>query len=623
MLIESLQIADDSSTEPKARTAVEIIARKRNNKALLEFVKTGRLGNAEMDVGDAYRMLQIEDRTTGDDMVIACYQVAIDDNPGNVEDLGRAIKAIANDRQSGTLRQLIQGSMSKASAETPVGLENIGNTCYLNSLLQYFFTVKELRKIVLEFDEYKQTLGDAEMRRKKVGRLDVKPQQVETAQKCMSSCGMLLFLSFTNHSTVVSQLASLFQEMITSPDPSITPKQELARLTLESKGAVDKVRRRSTIASGGRPSLGNIDSMPILGPLGPPNDVNGVLGDEAIQSESPTMIKAADPFADPVPESTVDQKINSNDKTPSDDADMIDVGDNSSDATLVSNVSMADSNGGASAVRAQQQNILDNKENLLPSTVGEGVRRSASPDKHLHPLAEASKSDINAQAGALAPPVEVLADGPGKPNVETPKKPPPVPPRPQVKQKQEAEKAVIETYAQQQDVTEVIGHCLYQFSLAIRPLGHDQDGEQLDEIHNLFYGKQVTKILPEDSSRNKHELFSNILTRVGSKPTDIYGALDGYFDVEEIEGAKRYISIVDLPPILAIQLDRVEYDTESHSAKKNNGHVQLMETIYLDRYLDEPVGSPLMDRRVQTWAMKKDLARMSARMDVLDAYEVW
>lgn len=363
--------------------------------------------------------------------------------------------------------------------------------------------------------------------------------------------------------------------------------------------------------------------MPILGPLGPLNDTNGMLGEEALQTESPAVDKPANPFADPLPGLVEDQDDVGNDKAnSSDDLEMIDAGDNSSDVTLVSNVSMADSNGGASGVRAQQQNILDNKENLLPSTAGEGIRRSASPDKHLHPLAEASKSDINAQAGALAPPVEVLTDGFVKPESELPKKPPPVPPRPQVKEKQEAEKEIIETYAQQQDVTEVIGHCLYQFSLAIRPLGKDEDGEQLDEIHNLFYGKQVTKIVPEDASRNKYELFSNILTRVGANPTDIYAALDGYFDVEDIEGAKRYISIVDLPPILAIQLDRVEYDTVSHRAKKNNGHVQLMETIYLDRYLDEPVDSALMERRQQTWTMKKDLARLSARMEDLQANEV-
>lgn len=165
---------------------MDLIARKRNNKALLEFVKTGQMGDMEMDVGEAYRMLQIDDRTTADDLVITCYQVAIDDNPGNVEQLGRAIKAIADSRQSDALQQLIHGGTAKASADTPVGLQNIGNTCYLNSLLQYFFTVSELRKIVLEFDQYKQKLDGEELRTKKVGRLEVKPQQVETAQKCMS-----------------------------------------------------------------------------------------------------------------------------------------------------------------------------------------------------------------------------------------------------------------------------------------------------------------------------------------------------------------------------------------------------------------------------------------------------
>jgi ubiquitin carboxyl-terminal hydrolase 25 len=415
--------------------------------------------------------------------------------------------------------------------------------------------------------------------------------------------------------------------MIASPDSAIRPKQELARLTLESKGAVDKVRRRSTMGSGGRPSLGHLDNLPVQGPALPPMNINGVLAEEAMQTESPTLLKENDPFADPITEPTDDQNHISDDKAhSSDDAEMVDAPDNSSDVTLVSNVSRTDSNGGASAVRYEEQSILDNKENLLPSTAGEGIRRSASPGKQLDPLAEASQSDINSQAGAFAPPAKVLTDPPKKADAESPKKPPPVPPRPQLKQQQErqeeAETKVIESYAQQQDVTEVIGHCLYQFSLAIRPLGHDQDGEQLDEIHNLFYGKQVTKILPEDTSRDKYELFSNILTRVGSNPTDIYAALDGYFDVEEIEGAKRYISIVDLPPILAIQLDRVEYDTISHRAKKNNGHVQLMETIYLDRYLEQPVDSALMERRQQTWTMKKDLTRITTRMEELKANDV-
>jgi ubiquitin carboxyl-terminal hydrolase 25 len=182
----SPQVAEDASSEIHARRAVEIIARKRNNKALLEFVKTGRMGDMEMDLGEAYQVLGLPNRTIDDDPIIFQYTSAITDNPGNVEQYGRALKAIAEDRQSFKLLQFVRGG-SQASQEIPVGLENIGNTCYLNSLLQYFFTVSELRKIVLDFDQYRQQLDDADMRTKKVGRLEAKPQQVETAQKCMAS----------------------------------------------------------------------------------------------------------------------------------------------------------------------------------------------------------------------------------------------------------------------------------------------------------------------------------------------------------------------------------------------------------------------------------------------------
>lgn len=36
---------------------------------------------------------------------------------------------------------------------TPPGLHNIGNTCYLNSLLQYFYNVKPIRDVVLHHDQ--------------------------------------------------------------------------------------------------------------------------------------------------------------------------------------------------------------------------------------------------------------------------------------------------------------------------------------------------------------------------------------------------------------------------------------------------------------------------------------
>ena len=38
---------------------------------------------------------------------------------------------------------------SEGSEERPVGLGNLRNTCYLNSILQYFYTVNKVRDLVL------------------------------------------------------------------------------------------------------------------------------------------------------------------------------------------------------------------------------------------------------------------------------------------------------------------------------------------------------------------------------------------------------------------------------------------------------------------------------------------
>jgi ubiquitin carboxyl-terminal hydrolase 25/28 len=65
-----------------------------------------------------------------------------------------------------------------------VGLENIGNTCYLNSLLQFYFTVKPLRDMVLNFEDFKMELTEENLRQKRVGSRKVKGDEVRRAQKC-------------------------------------------------------------------------------------------------------------------------------------------------------------------------------------------------------------------------------------------------------------------------------------------------------------------------------------------------------------------------------------------------------------------------------------------------------
>lgn len=69
---------------------------------------------------------------------------------------------------------------------------------------------------------------------------------------------------------VLRELGVLFRDMITSPNSSVKPSKELARLTLISPSNEAAIRRRSTINASKTHGLGYIDGAPVVGPLGPP-----------------------------------------------------------------------------------------------------------------------------------------------------------------------------------------------------------------------------------------------------------------------------------------------------------------------------------------------------------------
>jgi ubiquitin carboxyl-terminal hydrolase 25/28 len=54
-------------------------------------------------------------------------------------------------------------------ATTPPGLRNIGNTCYLNSLLQYFYNVKPVRDLVLQYPHHKLQLDEETVNARRTG----------------------------------------------------------------------------------------------------------------------------------------------------------------------------------------------------------------------------------------------------------------------------------------------------------------------------------------------------------------------------------------------------------------------------------------------------------------------
>jgi ubiquitin carboxyl-terminal hydrolase 25 len=116
-----------------------------------------------------------------------------------------------------------------------------------------------------------------------------------------------------------------------------------------------------------------------------------------------------------------------------------------------------------------------------------------------------------------------------------------------------------------------------------------------------------------------------LLVDVAEGDRDIYSALDSSFDIEKVdlEGreATRFLSLSHLPPILQIQVQRVQYDREKASAYKSNSHLQFPKTIYMDRYMDTD-DPEIKTKREQIWQWKAELKVLEEKMAALTTPQV-
>jgi ubiquitin carboxyl-terminal hydrolase 25 len=391
--------------------------------------------------------------------------------------------------------------------------------------------------------------------------------------------------------SVVYELQKLFQSMITADRAHVTPEQELARLTLISSTTEEHIRRQS-ILSGHRPSLGEISGRPVLGPL-PPS------ASTLAESEHETGVFR--------PEA-------------SDDTDA----DGCSDVTLVEgptneepDLIMLDTD------NEQQHQILEDKENLPPSKAPLDISNLA--ENSIQPLGEASTSRNNEQAIPSSSQEEEPQSLDDKLKAQPPNRPPPFPPRPKPEESKHSILEEVEIGAQQ-DVTEVIQNVLFQLQCAIQAESIDETGEQLDLIKRLFFGKQKSYTTNKEGLiRTKEEYISDIKVDVASGPRDIYAALDAAYDVQEVEvGGElepQYTTISQLPPVLQIHVQRAQFDQEKKSSFKSNHHLELKETVYMDRYMDS-ASADILERRRECWDWKKRVALLEARKSELSKTDV-
>ena len=182
--------------------ALEIIARERNSDILSAESRSDLNRPNYMTVQHAYSLLGIDNPdAVDDDTVNTSHTVKLSDAPGRATELNEALSVIAEHRKSEALRfqvssltgNAIYVGPSSGGATTwqrlpitePRGLNNIGNTCYLNSLLQYLFTVKPLREMISDFEKYKQVLPEEYQNfEKKVADMKVDREGVLRTQAC-------------------------------------------------------------------------------------------------------------------------------------------------------------------------------------------------------------------------------------------------------------------------------------------------------------------------------------------------------------------------------------------------------------------------------------------------------
>ncbi|KAI1333760.1 hypothetical protein F5Y15DRAFT_326886 [Xylariaceae sp. FL0016] len=101
---------------------------------------------------------------------------------------------------------------------TPPGLKNIGNTCYLNSLLQYFYNVKPIRDLVLNYSQIQLELDEEHVSKRRTGGngTSVNLEEAIVARQ------------------FIEMLRCLFLELGTTTDAAAQPSQKLANTALSS-----------------------------------------------------------------------------------------------------------------------------------------------------------------------------------------------------------------------------------------------------------------------------------------------------------------------------------------------------------------------------------------------------
>ncbi|KAI3393155.1 hypothetical protein diail_4680 [Diaporthe ilicicola] len=452
----------------------------------------------------------------------------------------------------------------------PVGLVNIRNTCYLNSILQYFNTVLPVRDVVLNWEEYKLEPTEENLKTRRLGGSGSTLDKAEA------------FLA----AKFVEEMRSLFLDLQSSNESAIRPQQRLALAALKTADQLvrGKPAEAATTAIGPKPnpqaSTRDLPPPPPLparpSPKPPSQLTQPTVTVNAVSEHAET--------ASNVSSSTlVDQRDEDVDQT------YVTISQNPTEGKEIPQV-----------VPAKQRVALDDEDKDHALGLGDGGRGrsvdreqggSGVPDANMSGTGENATASVTDAKLEQALTVEEKITG--------------------------ALNDVSVTGTEQQDVEEVMGNILEHLHAAIKPTGTDEHtGKQTDIITENFYWSSVKKIRTVDTKntgKTQSEFrsvpdLSRWMTAFPAKEgkIDLYEALDSNFDQEfQEDGHETYSSITRASPILHVYIQRSQ--NVDGKLSRNNNVVETPEKLYLDRYMDGATDSDLFKKRQRSWQLKRRL----------------
>lgn len=463
--------------------------------------------NTNLPLDKFYEMLEINP-TANEFEVINAFQNKLMST--DIRVLRQALRSYNTHKSSKLITHFLSsGKISSAllpAENWPAGLDNIGNTCYLNSLLQYYFSIKPIRDMVLEFEE-----NDIEVmagQQRKIGGRSIEIDETKRANQ------------FIYH------LQELFFEMIHSSKRCVAPSKDLAYLSF----------------------------LPASQPV-------NFTASKAIDLEPFSSGQEGDPIV-------IDSDNNDSEKLSVKDSDSVNEIPNPFEKENESSVSTPDE----MDVRSEREmDEKSEKDEERDEEQGEKDMEIQNPEE------ERKNKILPINAEEMESTIEL---------------------------------------GRQQDVTECIENVNFQIETALKPESIEEDGEQIDLIKKLFYGKTKQTIIPVDKPgkpRDSIERFSSLIVNVSDHPKDIYDALDNYFNADLVnleEGlVKKTLTITKLPEILQFQVQRVLFDRERLMAYKSIEPIPFTDKLYVDRYLDTE-DKDILDKREEVFNWKSDIKRL-------------